>query len=173
MKISSWLWVAVLVCIVNVGTASATLAQNRIAVGAWQGFAVRDPENKFDSCVLYNRTIDKLTLSPYEMLGITRAANGDVGLLVFFTPGALTRESDVPVNLKVDGRSLPPLSGVAKSDFHVSVAGPIGPDELTALRGAKQIEATAENKTLTFTVADIGAVLDTLNECVKRYAGEH
>ncbi|MBO0759414.1 MAG: hypothetical protein J2P54_26545, partial [Bradyrhizobiaceae bacterium] len=83
MKISSWLWVSAFVCIVNVGTESATWAQNRIAVGRWQGFAVRDPENKFDSCVLYNRTIDQLTISPYEMLGITRAANGDVGLLVF------------------------------------------------------------------------------------------
>lgn len=173
VKISSWLWVAALVCVVNVGTVFPTWAQNRIGVAGWQGFAVRDPENKFDSCVLYNRTIDKLTLSPYEMLGITRAANGDVGLLVFFTPGALTRESDVPVNLKVDGHALPPLNGVAKSDFHVSVVGPIGPDDLAALRGAKQIEATAENKTITFTVADIGAVLDTLDECVKRYAGEH
>jgi hypothetical protein len=173
VKISSWLWVSALVCIVNVGTASATWAQNPIAVASWQGFAVRDPENKFDLCVLYNRTIDRLTISPYEMLGITRAANGNVGLLVFFTPGALTRESDVPVNLKVDGHPFPPLSGVAKSDFHVSVAGPLGPDELAALRGAKEIEATAENKTITFTVADIGAVLDTLDACVKRYAGEH
>jgi hypothetical protein len=172
VKISSWLWVSALVCIVNVGTASATWAQNRIAVGSWQGFAVRDPENKFDSCVLYNRTIDQLTLSPYEMLGIMRAANGDVGLLVFFTPGALTRESDVPVNLKVDGHPLPPLNGIAKSDFHVSVAGPLGPDEIAALRGAKQIEATAENKTIAFTVAGIGEVLDTLDECVKRYARE-
>jgi hypothetical protein len=173
VKISSRLWVFALVCIVNVGTASATWAQNRIGVAGWQGFAVRDPENKFDSCVLYNRTIDQLTISPYEMLGITRTANGDVGLLVFFTPGALTRESAVPVNLKIDGHPLPPLSGVAKSDFHVSVAGPIEPDELAALRGAKEIEATAENKTITFTVADIGAVLDTLDECVKRYAPEH
>jgi len=173
VKISTWLWVSALVCIVNVGTASATWAQNRIAVAGWQGFAVRDPENKFDSCVLYNRTIDQITISPYEMLGITRAANGDVGLLVFFTPGALTRESDVPVNLTVDGHALPPLGGVAKSDFHVSVAGPIGPDEVAALRAAKQIEATAENKTIKFTVADIGAALDTLDECVKRYAREH
>ena len=172
MKISSWLWVSALVCIVNVGTASPTCAQNRIAVAGWQGFAVRDPENKFDSCVLYNRTIEQLTISPYEMLGISRTANGDVGLLVFFTPGALTREADVPVNLKVDAHPLPTLSGVAKSDFHVSIAGPLGPNELAALRGAKEIEATAENKTITFTVADIGAALDTLDECVKRYAGE-
>jgi hypothetical protein len=84
----------------------------------------------------------------------------------------LTRESDVPVNLKVDGRPLPPLSGVAKSDFHVSIAGPLGPDQLAALGGAKEIEATAENKTITFKVANIGAVLDSLDECVKRYAGE-
>lgn len=172
VKISSWFWVSSLVCIVNIGTASAAWAQNRIAVAGWQGFAVRDSENKFDSCVLYNRTIEKLTISPYEMLGISRAANGDVGLLVFFTPGALTRESDVPVNLKVDGHPLPPLSGIAKSDFHVSVAGPLGPDELAALRGSKEIEATAENKTITFSVVDVGAVLDTLDECVKRYARE-
>jgi hypothetical protein len=154
----------------NVGAAAEAWAQNRIVAGAWQGFAVRDPENKFDSCVLYNRSIDELTISPYEMLGIRRAANGDVGLLVFFTPGALTRDSSVPVNLKVDGHPFAPLNAEVKSDFHVSVAGPLRADELAALRVAKEIEATAENKTITFQVSDVDAVLDTLSNCVKQYA---
>jgi hypothetical protein len=163
-------FVGIVVGIVNVGATPEARAQNRIIAAAWQGFAVRDPENKFDSCVLYNRSIDELTISPYEMLGITRAANGDVGLLVFFTPGALTRGSSVPVNLKVDGHPFPPLNGEVKSDFHVSVAGPLGVDELGALRGAKEIEATVENKTIAFQVSDVDAVLDSLDNCVKQYA---
>jgi hypothetical protein len=156
--------------IIYVGLAPIASAQNRIATPGWEGFALRDPAGKFDRCVLYNRSIDALTASPYEMLGITRAAAGQVGLLVFFTPRALTRGSNIAVDLKVDGRSLAPLSGAAISDFHVSVAGPIGPNALEALRQAKVIEAKAEDKTIRFEVADVDAVLDTLEGCVKTNA---
>ena len=142
-------------------------AQNRIVAPGWQGFALRSPEGKFDRCVLYNRSIDALTTSPYEMLGITRASGGQVGLLVFFTPRALTRGGNIAVNLKIDGRALAPLSGVAISDFHISVDGPINANALAALRQAKQIEVKAENKTIQFEVADVDAVLDTLDECVQ------
>ena len=145
-------------------------AQNRIAAPGWEGFALRDTEGKFDRCVLYNRSIEALSVSPYEMLGITRGGAGQVGLLVFFTPRALTRGSNIPLNLRVDGRALAPLSGAALSDFHVSVAGPIGANGLEALRQAKVIEATAENKTIRFEVADVDAVLDALDECVKANA---
>ena len=31
---------------------------------------MRDTDNKFDRCVLYNRTVQALTASPYQMLGI-------------------------------------------------------------------------------------------------------
>jgi hypothetical protein len=149
------------------GSASTVLAQNRIATPGWEGFALRDPEGKFDRCVLYNRSIDALVVSPYEMLGITRAAEGQVGLLVFFTPRSLTRGNNIPVTLTVDGRPLAPLSGAAISDFHVSVNGPLRPNAIEALRQAKVIEASAENKTIRFEVADVDAVLDTLDACVK------
>jgi hypothetical protein len=154
----------------SLGLAPMALAQNRIATPGWDGFALRDPEGKFDRCVLYNRSIEALSASPYEMLGITRTAGGQVGLLVFFAPRALTRGSNIAVNLKVDGRTLPPLSGAAISDFHVNVAGPIGANALEALRQAKVIEAKAEDKTIRFQVADVASVLDTLDECVKANA---
>ena len=165
-----WLALSGLAGILYFGFAPMALAQNRIATPGWEGFALRNPEGKFDRCVLYNRSIEALSASPYEMLGITRAAAGQVGLMVFFTPRALTRGNNIPVNLKVDGRSLAPLSGAAISDFHVSVAGPIGPNVLVALRQAKVIEAKAEDKTIRFEVADVDAVLDTLDECVKANA---
>jgi hypothetical protein len=158
---------AAMLCLAPMPTA---IGQNRIAAPGWEGFALRDPAGKFDRCVLYNRSIDALSVSPYEMLGITRAATGQVGLLVFFTPSALTRGSNIAVNLKIDGRPFAPLSGAAISDFHVSVAGPIGANALEALRQAKVIEASAENKTIRFEVADVDAVLDTLDECVKANA---
>jgi hypothetical protein len=151
-------------------TAFTASAQNRIATPGWEGFALRDPEGKFDRCVLYNRSIDALSVSPYEMLGITRAAAGQVGLLVFFAPSALTRGRNIAVSLRIDGRSFAPLSGAAISDFHVSVDGPIAANALAALRQAKVIEATAENKTIRFEVADVDAVLDTLDECVQANA---
>ena len=165
-----WLALSGLAGILYFGFAPMALAQNRIATPGWEGFALRNPEGKFDRCVLYNRSIEALSASPYEMLGITRAAAGQVGLMVFFTPRALTRGNNIPVNLKVDGRSLGPLSGAAISDFHVSVAGPIGPNALAALRQAKVIEAKAEDKSIRFEVADIDAVLDTLEECVQANA---
>jgi len=148
------------------GGCPGALAQNRIEAPGWEGFALRGSEGKFDRCVLYNRSIEALTASPYEMLGITRGAAGQVGLLVFFTPGALKR-GNVAVNLKVDGRPVAALSGAVISDFHVNVAGPIGANALAALRQASRIEATAENKTVRFEVADVDTVLDALDECVK------
>jgi hypothetical protein len=163
-------WLVALLTLFGVAGLPAAWAQNRIAAPGWEGFALRDPTGKFDRCVLYNRSIEDLTASPYEMLGITRSAKGDVGLLIFFDPRALTRGSNVPVNLRVDGRPLPPLTGAAISDFHVSVGGPIGPNAVSALRQASKIEATAESKTVQFEVSDVGGVLDTLAECVKTNA---
>jgi hypothetical protein len=137
-------------------------AQNVISAAGWQGFALRSPEGKFDRCVLYNRTIEALSSSPYEMLGLTR-----VGLMVFFSPRSLQRGANIAVNLKVNGKPLAPLTGTAPSDFHISVDGPIGRSTIAALRQAKAIEATAENKTVQFQVDDLGSVLDELDACVK------
>jgi hypothetical protein len=163
-------WLIAVSALLSVGGLSEALAQNRIAAPGWEGFALRDPTGKFDRCVLYNRSIEDLTMSPYEMLGITRSAKGDVGLQIFFNPRALTRGSNIPVNLKVDGRPLPALNGAAMSDFHVNVAGPIGANAVAALRQASTIEATAESKTVQFEVSDLGSVLETLNDCVKTNA---
>jgi lysozyme family protein len=101
------------------------------------------------------------------MLGLTRNAAGKVGLMVFFNPRTLQRGANVAVNLKVNGKPLAPLTGIAPSDFHVSVDGPVGRATLAALRQAKAIEATAESKTVQFQVEDLGAVLDELDACVK------
>jgi hypothetical protein len=161
---------AALVATLYFGCELGAFAQNLIESQGWEGFALRDPEGKFDRCVLYNRSIEALTASPYEMLGITRGVAGQVGLLVFFTPRALKRGSNVAVSLKVDGRPVAALSGAAISDFHINVAGPIGANALAALRQATQIEATAENKTVRFEVAGVDAVLDALDDCVKTYA---
>src|SRR5690349_17365258 len=45
-------------------TASPAPAQNLISQGGWEGFATRDTDNKFDRCVLYNRSVQMLTASP-------------------------------------------------------------------------------------------------------------
>jgi len=141
-------------------------AQNRIAAAGWEGFATRNAENDFDRCVLYNKSIEALSAAPYDMLGITRSASGQVGLLVFFRPSALKRGDNVPLTLRIDNRPVA-LTGQALSDFHISVAGPIGAETVDALRQASSVEASAEGKTVRFEVSDVGAALDALEACVK------
>jgi hypothetical protein len=161
------LWFAGVVGLVAIPPA---YGQNRIATSGWEGFATRDYDNKFDRCVLYNKSIEALTISPYDMLGITRSAKGDIGFLLFFEPSALKRGSNIPVVLSINGQQVPPLTGQALSDFHVSIAGPIGTNTVAALRDATSIDATAEGKSVHFDVSDVGAVLDSLDACVETYA---
>ena len=141
--------------------------QNLISQEGWEGFAMRDAENKFDRCVLYNRTVQALTASPYQMLGITRDAAGRIGLLVFYDPRTLTR-GETTLRLKLDQRAPVSVAATALSDFHVNVAA-LEPATLAALRDAKAIEATVEGHMIRFELADVGAVLDRLDACVKMY----
>jgi hypothetical protein len=148
-------------------TAGSTVAQNLITQDGWEGFAMRDSDNKFDRCVLYNRTVEALTASPYGMLGITRDAAGHIGLLVFYEPRALTR-GNTPVRLKLDQRAVIAVPGDVLSDFHVRVPA-LDNDTVAALRDAKTIEATVGGHTIRFDLANVGAVLDRLDACVKIY----
>lgn len=147
--------------------AGPAAAQNLIAQDGWEGFAMRDASNKFDRCVLYNRTVAALTVSPYGMLGITRDAAGHIGLLVFYDPRALTR-GKTTVRVKLDQRPVAALPGEALSDFHVDVPA-LDPDTVAALRTAKTLEAMADGHTIRFDLSHIGAVLDRLDACVKIY----
>jgi hypothetical protein len=142
-------------------------AQNLIAQDGWEGFAMRDSNNVFDRCVLYNRTVEALTASPYDMLGVTRDATGHIGLLVFYEPRALTR-GNATVRLKLDQRPVVTVAGDVLSDFHVNVPT-IDNDTVAALRDAKSIEATANGHTIRFDLANLGAVLERLDACVKIY----
>ncbi len=142
-------------------------AQNLISQGSWEGFAMRDSDNKFDRCVLYNRSVQALTASPYEMLGITRDAAGHIGLLVFYDPRTLTR-GDTTVRLKLDHRAAVSVPGDVLSDFHVNVAK-LDPDMIAALRDAKSLEATVAGHAIRFDLSDIGGVLERLDVCVKIY----
>ena len=147
--------------------ASPAGAQNLISQDGWEGFATRDADAKFDRCVLYNRSIQALTASPYGMLGITRDAAGRIGLLIFYEPRTLTR-GDTTVRLKLDQRPQVTVAGTALSDFHVNVPA-LDPATLAALGDAKAIEATVDGKPIRFELADIGAVLARLDACVKMY----
>src|SRR5262249_62254567 len=66
--------------------AGAAQAQNLIAQDGWEGVATRDADNKFDRCILYDHTVQALTASPYDMLGITRDPPGRTGPLIFYEP---------------------------------------------------------------------------------------
>src|SRR5262249_22684613 len=57
-------------------------AQNRVSSAGWEGFATRTPEGRLEGCILYNRTVDKLNASPYDMLGLSRDTAGKLSLLV-------------------------------------------------------------------------------------------
>ena len=149
---------------------SGALAQNKIANGKWEGFAIRNPQGAFDRCVLYDRSIDALTASPFNMLGITRDTAGHIGLLVFYTPRTMTREKNIPVVLKLDDHGPVTLSGEAISDFHIRVDGPLGDAVVTALRDAHRVEVSAEGHSIGFELSDVAGVLQTLAACVKTNA---
>jgi hypothetical protein len=142
-------------------------AQNMISQDGWEGFATRDAENKFDRCVLYNRSIQALSASPYQMFGITRDGAGRIGLLIFYEPRMLTR-GETTVRLKLDQGPPVSVAGTVLSDFHVNVPA-LEPAAVAALRGAKAIEATVADRTIRFDLADVGAALDRLDACVKSY----
>ena len=142
-------------------------AQNLITQDGWEGFAMRDSSNNFDRCVLYNRTVEALTASPYDMLGVTRDAAGRIGLLVFFEPRALTR-GNTTVRLKLDQRPVAAVAGDVLSDFHVNVPT-LDNDTVAALRDTKSIEVTVGGHTIRFDLAHAGAVLERLDACVKIY----
>jgi hypothetical protein len=142
-------------------------AQNMISQDGWEGFAMRDTDNKFDRCVLYNRSVQALTASRYQMFGITRDAAGRIGLLIFYEPRMLTR-GETTVRLKLDQRPPVSVAGTVLSDFHVNVPA-LDAAGVAALRGAKAIEATVADHTIRFDLADVGAALDQLDACVKSY----
>jgi hypothetical protein len=147
--------------------AGPAAAQNEITQDGWEGFAMRDANNKFDRCVLYNRTIRALTVSPYEMLGITRDAAGRIGLLVFYDPRALTR-GKTTVRIRLDQRPVVAVAGDALSDFHVDVPA-LDADTVAALRNAKTMDATTGSHTIHFDLKNVGGVLERLDACVKIY----
>ena len=159
-------WVAVFSA-VAVGLAAAPLAaQNLIAQGGWEGFAMRHPDGRFDRCVLYNRTVPALNASPYDMMGLTRDGSGNTGLMVFFEPRSLTRAERTTIRLQIDDEAPVTLPGEAVSDFHVVIPGPLDSRTVAAVRNARKIEFSIGAKTIRFTVADMGAVLDRLKTCV-------
>ena len=163
-------WVAVFSA-VAIGLAAAPLAaQNLIAQGGWEGFAMRHPDGRFDRCVLYNRTVPALNASPYGMMGLTRDGAGNTGLMVFFEPRSLARAEPTTVRVRIDDEAPVPLPGGAVSDFHVVIPGPLDSRTVAAVRTARKIEFSADSKTIRFTVADMGAVLDRLKTCVEANA---
>ena len=145
-------------------------AQGRIAEAGWEGFAISGSDGRFERCVLYNRTIEALNDSPYDMLGLSQDRTGSVGMLVFYHPRALKRASSVPVRLKLDQRPAFTTSGDVLSDFHVRMKGPLDAKLTAALRQARTLVVTTQGKTERFALADVGAVLNALETCVRNNA---
>lgn len=142
-------------------------AQNVIAQDDWEGFAMRDADNRFDRCALYNRSVAALTASPYEMLGITRDATGRIGLLIFYAPGTLTRGA-TSIEIRPDGHAPVIVPGEVLSDFHAGVSALDGMT-VSALRDAKELDVRIDGHAIRFTLSNVGAVLDRLDACVKTY----
>jgi hypothetical protein len=141
-------------------------AQNLIVQDGWEGFAIRSPEGRFDRCVLYNRTVPALNASPYGMLGISRDAKSNIGLMVFYQPRSLTRSAHTDVQLRIDDRPPVSLAGEIVSDFHVVISGPLDGTTTSALGESRTIEISTEAKPIRFTVTGVAAVLERLQTCV-------
>jgi len=152
--------------LVTLAGSLVAIAQNRVTSEGWEGFATRTPEDKLDRCVLYNRTIDGLNTSPYDMIGLTRDTEGQVGLMVFYKPRTLTRSEHVGFTLKINDEPPVTLNGEVPSDFHVA-SGPIPSAVVSALRSAQTIEAVTEGHAIRFAVSNVGPALDTLEDCIR------
>ena len=148
------------------GVPRAAPAQNSIASDGWAGFAVRTPDDRLDRCILYNRTVEALNLSQFEMLALTRDAAGRAGIMVFYSPRTLTRGSKVAMTLRVDQHEPVAITGEVPSDFHI-IAGPLEPRLVAALREAKTINAVTQGHMIRFAVSGVGEALDALAECVR------
>jgi hypothetical protein len=146
--------------------AQCAAGQLRISADGWEGFPVRKPNGTFDRCVLYDRTIDALNASPYDMLGVTRDQAGHVGLQVFYGPRVLTRGLQVPVAIKIDDAPPFTASGDVVSDFHVRVVGPLEAAAIEKLRVVGTLEVTTQGRTLRFELGGLAGVLDALADCV-------
>ena len=150
----------------GLAAAGPALAQNVIRQEGWEGFATRTPEGRFEQCVLYNRTIQALTASPSNMIGITRDAAGKVGLIAFFEPRSLTRAESTPMTIRIDQHPAVTVSSSVLSDFHAATGGGLDAATVTALRTASTVTVTVEQRALHLEIADVAGVLDTLEACV-------
>jgi hypothetical protein len=164
-RAATWSATAVAAAALMLCAMRAAPGQNRIASEGWEGFAIRTSEDRFEHCVLYNRSIDALNLSQFDMLALTRDAAGRVGVMVFYAPRALTRGGGVTMTLRIDQHEPVTLVGEVPSDFHI-IAGPLDPSTVMALREAKTIEATTEGHAIRFAVSGVGNVLNELAQCV-------
>lgn len=142
-------------------------AQSRISQGGWEGFTGAGSHGKFERCVLYNRSIEALNDSPYDMLGLTHDVSGRVGMLVFYRPRALTRGTGVTSRVRLDQQPPVTLTGDVTSDFHIQLLGSLDAKFVETLRQAKTLEAVTQGQTAKFDLVEPGAVLDALAACVK------
>jgi hypothetical protein len=142
-------------------------AQSRIGQSGWEGFTAAGSDGKFERCVLYNRSIEALNDSPYDMLGLTRDVAGHTGMLVFYQPRALTRGTGVTARVRLDQHPPVTLTGDVTSDFHIQLLGQLDAKFVEALRQAKTLEAVTQGQTTKFNLVEPGAVLDALAACVK------
>jgi hypothetical protein len=137
----------------------------KIAQDGWEGFATAGSEGTIARCVLYNRSIQAINASPYDMLGISRDKAGHVGLLAFFTPSSIQRAKLVPVIVTIDATRIA-VSGEALSDFHIVIPGPLDPRAVELMRQAKVIEISAQRHNEQFVVnGALAGVLDRLKTC--------
>lgn len=140
-------------------------AQIKIVQSGWEGFATGGNGGTIARCVLYNRSIEAINVSPYDMLGISRNKDGHVGLLAFFTPNSIQRAKLVPVVLTIDDTHIA-VSGEALSDFHIVISGPLDPRAVGLMRKAKVIEISAQRHNERFVVdGALASVLDKLKTC--------
>jgi hypothetical protein len=156
-------------CLAGIGSAGA---QSRIGQSGWEGFTGVGADGKFERCVLYNRTIEALNDSPYDMLGLTRDASGRVGMLVFYRPRALTRGTGVTARVRLDQHPPVMLTGDVTSDFHIQLLGALDAKFVETLRQTKTLEAVTQGQTAKFELNEPAAVLDALMTCVKNFEGK-
>jgi len=159
----------------------ASLIQGLAVVGHAKAFDFIEPVGHWtvvslaESCLAVNRPLSEFNARPVGTLAFNQATTGDLKLQVFLWPGAVTAATavDLQVTTGNSGTAIR-LPSVAMHDAAIETNEPLPTEVIDGLASAETIVIATGPSTpsLTFDVAQVGAVFDLLESCVKDLVDE-
>ena len=123
-----------------------------------------------ESCLAVNRPLSEFNARPLVALAFSRAMTGDLKLQVFLWPGAVPAASaiDLQVTTGNSGNAVR-LPSVAMHDMAIETSEPLSTEVIDRLASAELVVIAVGPSTpsLTFDIAQVGAVFDLLETCIE------